>query len=118
MAVIELPCVAMLPPSFIDFVITRKHVDGVFLTGCADGNCHYRLGIEWTGQRFAGERDPYLRKRVPRERVDEAWAGVTGNKRLKQTLRAFQDRLGALPPFKRRPQVDREAGSEAVEQHA
>ena len=118
-AVIELPCVAMLPPSFIDFVITRNHVEGVFLTGCADGDCHYRLGIEWTGQRFAAERDPYLRKRVPRERIDEVWAGITGNKHLHQQLRSFQDRLRALPPFKRPPQSPiKEPADKATDQHA
>jgi coenzyme F420-reducing hydrogenase delta subunit len=118
-AVIKLPCIAMLPPSFIDFVISRGHVDGVFLTGCADGDCHYRLGIKWTNQRLAGERDPYLRKRVPRERIAESWAGITGNKRLQQDLRAFQDRLGSLPPFKRPPHrsADARAG-EAAEHHA
>ncbi|MGB5260574.1 MAG: cytochrome b N-terminal domain-containing protein [Gammaproteobacteria bacterium] len=118
-AVLELPCVAMLPPSFIDFVITRNHVDGVFLTGCAAGNCHYRLGIDWTGQRLAGERDPYLRKRVPRERIDMAWAGITGSKRLQQQLGAFQDRLRALPSFKRPPRRSPgEPAGEATEQHA
>jgi quinol-cytochrome oxidoreductase complex cytochrome b subunit/coenzyme F420-reducing hydrogenase delta subunit len=102
-AVLELPCVAMLPPAFIDFVISRDHVDGVFLTGCSDGNCHYRLGIDWTVQRLAGERDPYLRKRIPRERVAVLWAGINRGTRLQQEIHAFQDRLGALPPFKRRP---------------
>jgi len=118
-AVIKLPCIAMLPPSFIDFVISRGHVDGVFLTGCTDGDCHYRLGIKWTSQRLAGERDPYLRKRVPRERIAASWAGITGNKRLQQDLRAFQDRLGTLPPFKRPPHrsADARAG-EAAEHHA
>jgi ferredoxin/coenzyme F420-reducing hydrogenase delta subunit len=100
-ATVELPCVAALPPSFIDFVITRHHADGIFLTGCSEGGCHYRLGIGWTEQRLAGERDPYLRERVPRERIDKAWAGTTGARRLQQQLRAFQDRLKAMPAFKR-----------------
>jgi len=118
-AVMELPCIAMLPPSFIDFVITRNHVDGVFLTGCAAGNCHYRLGIDWTGQRLAGERDPYLRKRVPRERVAECWTGITRNRLLQEELRAFQGRLGMLPPVKRPPRRSPgEQAGEAAEQHA
>jgi quinol-cytochrome oxidoreductase complex cytochrome b subunit/coenzyme F420-reducing hydrogenase delta subunit len=118
-AVIGLPCVAMLPPSFIDFVITRNHVDGVFLAGCAAGNCHYRLGIDWTGQRLAGERDPYLRKRVPRERVAESWTGISRKRQLREDLRAFQDRLGKLPPYRRSSRVsaERRAG-EAAEQNA
>jgi ferredoxin/coenzyme F420-reducing hydrogenase delta subunit len=118
-AIVELPCVAALPPSFIDFVITRNHVDGVLLTGCADGDCHYRLGIGWTEQRLAGERDPYLRKRVPRERIEKAWTGITGNKRLQQQLSAFQNRLRALPPFKRSAHKSAtERTGKATEQHA
>jgi quinol-cytochrome oxidoreductase complex cytochrome b subunit/coenzyme F420-reducing hydrogenase delta subunit len=114
-AVLELPCIAMLPPSFIDFVISRDHADGVFLTGCSDGNCYYRLGIDWTGQRLAGERDPYLRKRIPRERVAGLWAGITRSRRLQREIQAFQDRLRALPPFKRRP---RRSSGERVEEGA
>lgn len=114
-AALELPCVAMLPPSFIDFVITRHHVDGVFLAGCSDGNCHYRLGIDWTRQRLAGERDPHLRARVPRERIDTAWKGLTGTKSLQRQLSEFQYRLRALPPFERKQP---NPPARATEQHA
>jgi len=118
-AIVELPCVAALPPSFIDFVITRNHVDDVLLTGCAAGDCHYRLGIGWTEQRLAGERDPYLRKRVPHERIDKAWIGITGNSRLQQQLAAFQNRLRAMQPFKRPPnESTAKRTGEATDQHA
>jgi len=100
-AVLELPCIAMLPPSFLDFVITRKHADGVLLTGCPEGNCHHRLGIDWSEQRLVGERDPYLRKRVPRERIRECWVGVSGSSRLQKELAAFRDELVALGPLER-----------------
>ena len=114
-AAIALPCVAMLPPSFIDFLITRHHVDGVFLAGCSDGNCHYRLGIDWTRQRLAGERDPYLRDRVPRERIATAWTGITGAASLQRQLHEFQEQLGALPRFDR---TQANEPGNATEQHA
>ena len=118
-AIVELPCVAALPPSFIDFAITRNHVDGVLLTGCTSVECHYRLGINWTEQRLAGERDPYLRKRVPRERIDKAWVGITGNSRLQRQLAAFQVRLRAMQPFKRSPHESAtKRTGEATDQHA
>jgi coenzyme F420-reducing hydrogenase delta subunit len=100
--VIQLPCIAQLPPAFIDFVISRRHAEGVFLTGCAAGDCHYRLGQQWEDQRLAGERDPYLRKRVPAERLGKYWAGITGKKRLQQELTAFHDQLKGLPPLPQR----------------
>jgi len=100
-AAMELQCIGMLPPSFVDFLITRHHVDGVFLTGCTLGDCHNRLGNKWTEQRLAGERDPYLRERVPRERIGKFWAGLTHNARLAQELAAFQERIKGLPPYHR-----------------
>ncbi len=101
-AIITLPCVAMLPPSFLDLAITRQHADGVLLLGCQAGECRYRLGSIWTEQRLAGERDPYLRKRVPLERIEhfrQPWSGVTA---VRASLEAFRARLRALGPFQSR----------------
>lgn len=95
-AVVELPCVAMLAPSFIDFMITRRHVDGVFLTGCRSNDCYERLGARWTEARIAGERDPYLRARVPRERIASFWAGVDRGAKMAEALEAFRARLREL----------------------
>ncbi|MHA1108046.1 MAG: cytochrome b N-terminal domain-containing protein, partial [Alphaproteobacteria bacterium] len=72
-ATVALPCTGMLPPAFIDFIVSGGHADGVFLTGCREGDCHHRLGIDWMEQRIEGARDPYLRKRVPAERICRAW---------------------------------------------
>ena len=49
-------------------------VTAVLLTGCADGVCFNRFGIAWTEARLAGERDPHLRARVPRERLTTLYA--------------------------------------------
>jgi ferredoxin/coenzyme F420-reducing hydrogenase delta subunit len=73
MAYVALPCVAMLPPSFIDYALSRDLSEGVLLTGCYEGCCEQRLGQRWTEQRLAGTRDPRLRARVPHERVRLHW---------------------------------------------
>jgi hypothetical protein len=65
--------------------------------GCAESSCYNRLGIEWTRQRVAGERDPYLRTRVPRERIAMIWASPFETARLAHELGAFRARLAALP---------------------
>jgi quinol-cytochrome oxidoreductase complex cytochrome b subunit/coenzyme F420-reducing hydrogenase delta subunit len=98
--VVTMPCVGMLPPSFIDFVISRKLADGVFVSGCQEGDCHYRLGSDWTEQRLAGQRDPYLRKRVPRERLRTCWARSSQSRRRIGELDAFKEHLAALDPDK------------------
>jgi len=92
-----LPCVAMAPPSLLDFIISRGHADGVVIAGCAARGCQHRLGVEWTKQRIAGARDPYLRARVPRERIASIWAGPTEEARLTQESDAFRAAIAALP---------------------
>ncbi|MDH3265434.1 MAG: hydrogenase iron-sulfur subunit, partial [Gammaproteobacteria bacterium] len=95
--VITMPCIAMLPPSFIDFVLSRGLADGVMLAGCAEGDCYYRLGGEWSRGRVAGERDPYLRKRVDRDRLCLSWLPTGSRRRRASTLAEFRTALGKLP---------------------
>ncbi len=94
---VVLPCVAMAPPSLIDFVLSRNLADGVAVAGCAESACYDRLGVMWTKQRFAGERDPYLRARVPRERIATIWASALAVKQAEAEIAAFAERLAKLP---------------------
>ncbi|MGI9385481.1 MAG: cytochrome b N-terminal domain-containing protein [Methyloligellaceae bacterium] len=89
-ATLSLRCIGQLPPAFIDFVLSRNLADGVVLTGCAENSCYARFGIRWTEQRLARERDPYLRTRVPRERVGVIWAGRAGRRQLERFIAQFQ----------------------------
>jgi coenzyme F420-reducing hydrogenase delta subunit len=98
-AAVSLPCIAMLPPAFIDYVLSRGLADGVFLTGCRDGECFHRLGVRWTEARLAGTRDPYLRARVPRERLATLWAAPTDHRRLGKAIQDFAHRLSTLAPM-------------------
>ncbi len=96
-AAVSLPCTAALPPSFIDYVLSRDLADGVVITGCRDGECYNRLGIEWMAARLAGSRDPSLRRRVPRERLSVCWAGSGDRSRLERMIEDFQGVVANLP---------------------
>lgn len=100
---VVLPCVSMVPPSMIDYILSRDLADGIVLAGCAERACYNRLGVQWTKERLAGERDPYLRARVPRERVATVWtARIEGNK-FKRELDDFRKALAALGPKEKKP---------------
>lgn len=88
--VARMPCVGMLPPSFVDFVFARRLADGVVLAGCPANACRERLGQRWTEERIAGQRDPWLRARVPRSRVAASWSA---------DLAAFRRELPRQVPF-------------------
>ena len=99
---VVLPCVAMAPPSLIDFILSRDLADGVVVAGCAESACYNRLGIQWTEQRFSAERDPYLRARVPRERIDTVWASALAASKAEAAITGFAARVAAMPPKKLR----------------
>jgi ferredoxin/coenzyme F420-reducing hydrogenase delta subunit len=92
-AIVPMPCVAMLPPSFIDFVISRKHADGVLVAGCAEEDCFERLGNRWMDERIANQRDPHLRDRVDRNKVAVSWASPVQQHRTRETLGQFRQHL-------------------------
>ena len=94
--VIQLPCVGMLPPSFVDFAFARGFADGVMIAGCAEGDCQHRLGNEWTAARMARTRDPMLRQRVDKRRLLMSWLPRGSLKRRRRALADFRARLAEL----------------------
>jgi ferredoxin/coenzyme F420-reducing hydrogenase delta subunit len=65
---VELPCIGMLPPSFVDYAL-RRGVSGVVVAACPPEDCEFRFGARWTGQRLAGAREPRLRAAADRRRL-------------------------------------------------
>jgi len=99
-AVFSLPCIAMLPPTFIEYALREGYMDGVLLTGCRDGDCLHRMGVSWTVDRLAAEREPRLRSRVKRERIRESWASCSDLDLLAMELRSFRADLSKLPSIR------------------
>jgi len=95
--VVKVPCVAMAPPSLLDYVLSRDLADGIVIAGCAESAPYNRLGVAWTEQRIAGTRDPYLRARVPRERIATIWASTLESARVVIEIAGFARKLMALP---------------------
>jgi quinol-cytochrome oxidoreductase complex cytochrome b subunit/coenzyme F420-reducing hydrogenase delta subunit len=95
---ISIPCVGMLPPPFIDFVLARRLADGVMLAGCRERECYHRLGDRWTEARIDGTRDPRLRERVDRGRVAVSWASSSQPVARHTDVDSFRAALGAASP--------------------
>ena len=91
-AAISLICTGMLPPSFIEYAL-RSGVDGIVVTGCRDGGCDFRLGMEWTRERLAHQREPYLRSLVPQERLRLVYASRTEQNQLAAAASEFRIQL-------------------------
>lgn len=87
---LSLPCIGMLPPSFADYIARKPEVAGVMISGCHPDNCYYRLGSEWTAQRFDGARMPHLRTKAGKDKVRMSWAGVHDGARFRAELAAYR----------------------------
>lgn len=84
--IISVRCLGQLPPSFIDYVLSKNLADGVLLAACVDSNCYFRFGERWTSQRLARVRDPHLRARVPAERLAVCQTGPLGRRNLQRAI--------------------------------
>jgi quinol-cytochrome oxidoreductase complex cytochrome b subunit/coenzyme F420-reducing hydrogenase delta subunit/Fe-S-cluster-containing hydrogenase component 2 len=100
---VSLPCTGMLPPAFVDYIVNRGLADGVVIAGCAEGDCQNRFGNTWTDARVERARDPMLRARVPRERIERIWLGRGDHAALLRRIKVFARRVGALPKTPRTP---------------
>ena len=87
-----LPCAGMLPPSFVEYAL-RHGAAGVMLATCPAEDCEFRLGVQWTGERMRGEREPYLRPSVDRTRVRVVAAAREEREGLRRALEAFGGEL-------------------------
>jgi coenzyme F420-reducing hydrogenase delta subunit/ferredoxin len=92
-AVIRLPCTAMLPPSFIEYALQEHRVDGVMISGCRENDCYHRLGVLWSEMRMAAKREPRLRSRAERERIKRFWAASPDFRELESELESFRASL-------------------------
>ena len=103
-AAVAVTCLAQLPPSFIDYVLSRGLVDGIYLASCPGGDCDYRLGAQWTEQRIGRQRDPQLRKRIDTSHIALGWKYPwAASARLRKGVDAFRSSLsGAAQPAGRR----------------
>lgn len=93
----SLPCAGMMPPAAIDYLLRQGGVDGVVLTGCDAGDCHFRHGDRWVRDRTARDRMPSLRARVPRERLLLSWHKPIDRQGLAAAITSFRERLEGLP---------------------
>ena len=87
---LELECIAQLPPSYIDFLCRREDIETVLLTGCAEGDCFHRLGIEIQEGRLAHEREPHLRYQDVAGRIVTLWTGKGAEQQLAEEVARLQ----------------------------
>ena len=112
---VSLPCVGMIPPAGIDYAMRSSGYAGVAIAGCEGCDCHHRLGDDFTRQRIERERQPGLRKRVPRERLLTVWMKIGDEHRLQRQLSDFTGLLAVQPTVEASTGIRQRSRNEEVQ---
>lgn len=111
---VGVPCVGMVPPAGIGYALRETGYRGVVIAGCEGYDCHHRLGDEFTRQRIDRQRQPGLRRHVPRARLLTTWFKPGDESRLESRIVQFKAGLDA-PDTAGRPERKRRRFRDASE---
>jgi len=96
--VIKLPCSSRVNPLFIIKAFERG-ADGVIVSGCHTGDCHYSTGNYHARRRFAILHDLLQFMGVEEDRVTFAWVSASEGNKWQQVVNETTARVQQLGPF-------------------
>jgi F420-non-reducing hydrogenase iron-sulfur subunit len=100
--VIRTPCSSRISPLFIIKAFERG-ADGVIVSGCHTGDCHYSTGNYYARRRFAIFRELLDFLGVDTGRVTFSWVSASEGTKWQQVVNDTASRVKALGPFNEYP---------------
>jgi F420-non-reducing hydrogenase iron-sulfur subunit len=98
--IIRVPCSGRVNPFFI-FSSLQKGVDGVLVSGCHPGECHYLTGNYSARRKFALLKDLLEFVGVEEGRVQFSWVSASEGLRFAKLIEKVTSNVRALGPAKR-----------------
>jgi coenzyme F420-reducing hydrogenase delta subunit len=95
--VIKLPCSSRVNPLFVIKALERG-ADGVIVSGCHTGDCHYSTGNYHARRRFAVLHDLLHFMGVDADRVTFAWVSASEGNKWQQVVNETTARVKQLGP--------------------
>ncbi|MBI3584594.1 MAG: hydrogenase iron-sulfur subunit [Nitrospinae bacterium] len=101
-SIVTFPCIGMVNHSVIEYAL-ESGADGVFISGCQTGECHYREGSKWTQMRLRTERAPVpvLKGDIDYSRVRSYYLSPLQTNSLIKEIGIFQGELNNRPNNRR-----------------
>ena len=97
--VIRVMCSGRVDPSFILKAI-KDGADGVLISGCHIGDCHYISGNEYTRDRFAKLHGIIIKQLgINEKRVRLEWVSASEGKRFADVITEFTNEIKDLGPL-------------------
>ncbi|MDR0654440.1 MAG: hydrogenase iron-sulfur subunit [Synergistaceae bacterium] len=99
MRIIRVPCSGRVNPIFIIKALIDG-ADGVVVSGCHPGDCHYLAGNMYARRRFAVLKKLLSAAGVEPDRVHFTWVSASEGARFAEVARGVADAVKALGPNK------------------
>ena len=98
--VIRVPCSGRIDPYFI-LKALQNGVDGVLVSGCHPGDCHYISGNYVARRRFAALNSILDFIGIEKNRVQFTWISAAEAERFSKVMTEVTEEIKALGPAKR-----------------
>ncbi len=98
--IIRVPCSGRINPYFV-FKSLQQGVDGVLVSGCHPGDCHYISGNLVARRRFAVLKRILEFAGVEKGRVQFTWISAAEGERFSRVIKEVTEEVEALGPNKK-----------------
>lgn len=98
--IIRLPCSGRVSPKFI-LAALREGADGVWVSGCHPGDCHYIEGNYYARRKFAFSTNLLTFMGVEPDRVQFSWISSAESTKFVKVVEQVTDKIRALGPAAR-----------------
>lgn len=96
--VIRVMCSGRVDPTFV-FQALREGADGVLISGCHPGDCHYMEGNYHALRRYNLLKPVLAQLGIEPERVRLTWVSAAEGERFAQVIRDMTEQVRALGPL-------------------
>lgn len=103
MRIIRIPCSGRVSAKMIIHAI-RNGADGVWISGCHPGDCHYINGNYKARRRMKLLKEILPRFGVDRERIRLTWIGASDGIEFAQIMTRFTEQVREMGPCRPRPE--------------
>jgi heterodisulfide reductase subunit A len=102
MRIVRVMCSGRVDPSFILRAI-KDGADGVLISGCHIGDCHYISGNEYAKERFERLHDIIIKQLgINEKRVRLEWVSASEGKRFADLITEFATQIKELGPLRKK----------------
>lgn len=100
--IVRLPCTGRIDPLFVIKAFERG-TDGVIVSGCHPGDCHYAEGNYHARRRFRLFKELMDFTGIDSERVTFSWVSASQGQKWADVVNATTERIRGMGPFEGYP---------------